>query len=525
MIVYHIGHLGFFPLCITHKLFFHREEEAVFIIDKFWLSKNAIDYFAENIEKFSWLGKIITYNERVFFDVADEKQLENKTVSFFDELLYNNNLNSNRVSMFYNTFDTWNAFGVYLRLKELPFSIMEVIPGQLKKDSYGLNKCPVYDCVLKKHQALSAVGKTLVKTIQRSYEETTLRPKDNFINLNYEDLNSYIPPSDRTNILNAYSLDESFLDVDQVVLMVMSSGWIVHKLNPPTRNSFFLLYQLYADYFILNSPAKLIIKPHPNTDFPLDFWKKQFPETLILPGYFPSNFIRFIPNLNVDKIIGTGTSGANISLNNSPEIINSGTYYTFYYILHRFYTTIELIKALSLQNAKLFHIGMHNNFTWAFEEAWGIDKSAWNNFRTITNNSVFIIDNIFWNGPKDKEFLDEAIKNSDDSNLFIFLNSKNDYCFYNPYNPEIMDYIIPITIEKTATREDINSDLDSETIYIFCKNQNIRQKILDFSLHQKLANTGIEISVKPISQEEIDKNNKELSLKLSESLQDEEDEK
>ena len=524
MIVYHIGHLGIFPLCITHKLFFYREEEAVFIIDKFFLNKNTVDYFEKNIEKFSWLGKIITYNERVFLDVADEKQLENKTVSFFDELLYNNNLDSNKVSMFYNTFDTINLFGVYLRLKELPFSIIEGFPGQLGMNRYDLNNRPVYDGVLKKHQALSAVGKTLVKTIQRNYEETIIRPKDNFIRLNYEDLISYLPTSDGINILHAYSLDELFLDVDRAVLMVMSSGWIIHKLNPPTRNSFFLLYQLYADYFMLNSSAKLIIKPHPNTDFPLDFWKNQFPEAMTIPGYFPSNFIRFIPNLKIDKIIGTGSSSTNISLNNSPEILSSTNYYTFYYILHRFYITAELIKALSLQNAKLFHIGMHNNFTWAFEGAWGIGKSEWANFKIITNNSVFIIDNIFWNGPKDKEFLDEAIKNSDDSNLFIFLNSKNDYCFYNPNNLEIMDYIIPITIEKTATREDINSDLDSETIYVFCKNQDIRKKILNFSLRQNLANTGIEISVKPISQEVIDKNNKDLSLKMSESLKSERDE-
>lgn len=502
MIVYHVGHLGAFPLCITHKLFFHHDEETVFIIDKLFLPKIVVSFFEENHQKFSWLGNLILYNERSLIDVSEQEQLEGSIPVFFDELLQNHNIDILNVSIFYNTFDTINAFGVYLRQKKLPFAILEMIPDQLKKHRYSENNnYPSYAKVIEKYQALNSVGDTLVKSIRRSYSETKLQPKDNVEIINYEDLLSYLTLNDKINIINSYFTEECFSDIGKSILMTMSSGWIINKLNPPVKESFFLLYQLYADYFMLNSSAKLIIKPHPNTDFHLDFWKKQFPEALILPGYFPSNFIKLIPDINIEKIIGTGTSGANISLNNSPEIINSGNYYTFYYILHRFYVAIELIKTLSLKNLSFFHFGMHNNFTWMFEEVWGICKSEWNNFRSVTKNSVFIIDDIFWNDPKDKRFLDEAIKKSEDSNIFIFLNSKNDYCFYNSNNNEIIDYIIPITIEKTAIREGINSYLYPETIYVFCKSQEIRQKILDFSLNQNLANTGIEIFVKPKSLE------------------------
>lgn len=153
--------------------------------------------------------------------------------------------------MFYNTFDTINIFGVYLRLKELPFSIIEGVPGQLKMNRYSNNNNSVYGSVIKKHQALSAVGKTLVKTILRSYQETIMRPKDNVIKLNYADLISYMSPSDRMNILSAYSLDEAFLNVGRSVLIIMSSEWIIQKLNPPTRSSYLLFVSDFCRLFCL----------------------------------------------------------------------------------------------------------------------------------------------------------------------------------------------------------------------------------------------------------------------------------
>ena len=64
MVLYQIGHYGFFLNAILHKLIYHKNDQAVFIFDKVIISKESTKFLEENKKNFKNYGEIYLYNDK-----------------------------------------------------------------------------------------------------------------------------------------------------------------------------------------------------------------------------------------------------------------------------------------------------------------------------------------------------------------------------------------------------------------------------------------------------------------------------
>ena len=102
MVMYHIGHYGGLSRCVTHKLLFHNDEEAVFLIDIKLCSPAIKEYISLQSNQFKEqnIANLILYSEDDFVNIVDEVELEKKVITEFDELLDGKRLKNEKVMYF-----------------------------------------------------------------------------------------------------------------------------------------------------------------------------------------------------------------------------------------------------------------------------------------------------------------------------------------------------------------------------------------------------------------------------------------
>ena len=86
--------------------------------------------------------------------------------------------------------------------------------------------------------------------------------------------------------------------------------------------------------------------------------------------------------------------------------------------------------------------------------------------------------------------------------IAVFMNSDNRYDFYHLNKRELIDFIVPVRIQKIARSNDVNMDLQDEYIYVFSKNAEIREKVRNYECSKMLEFTGVEVRVTPLTKQE-----------------------
>jgi len=89
--------------------------------------------------------------------------------------------------------------------------------------------------------------------------------------------------------------------------------------------------------------------------------------------------------------------------------------------------------------------------------------------------------------------------------VVFFLDSQRRYLFCELEQSQLMPYIVPVVIKKSPLRTDIISNLSDERVFVYCKNNKIREKIKNFKFEKTLLHTGIKLSVKPLTETEKEK--------------------
>lgn len=247
-----------------------------------------------------------------------------------------------------------------------------------------------------------------------------------------------------------------------------------------------LIYQLVIDYFM--EGKNVVFKPHPND---ILYYSLLFPKAKIIREKFPSEFL---PTMftNKPKCIATISSTAVNPVREyfdevfelSPEFENE------FRNIHKY------VVACDLKN-KLF-----SDFKHIFI---GVNLPVLNHL-TVSGkgkSNFYVIDNLEKQSKYKKEDIIKLLKNLNDNDVVAFLNTKNDYCFYDIFEKDLWQHIIPITIEKTQLRsEEFYADEETETIYIFVKNKKLKQLVETFKFNKNLKNTGLNICAKALDEEE-----------------------
>lgn len=281
---------------------------------------------------------------------------------------------------------------------------------------------------------------------------------------------------------------ESQISEDSILLLTQHFA----NLKILTFEDQALIYQLYVDYFV--GKKNLIIKTHPDD---IMYYSKLFPSAKIIMEKFPSELLPYIFNV-IPKTIGTISSTAIFSIRDIFEntIEFTPAFEKEFRKIHKYYMTLYVLKCLQCKQ-EIQILGCNNEL-----------------MDNLTNNSDLTMNLIKW------KIIDEDSMDKIDWKKPLCVDQYNgDYfkkhektiaeyaeniIFMNPQMMCLMKSMIPITIEKSYTqRENIFSDVQEENVFYYSYNGEKRKMVNRIKKEKQLENTGISLSKRELTEEEI----------------------
>lgn len=480
MIVYHIGHFGALSKALLIHFNYHKNERCIFLVDTILCNPETIKFLEEFTLKVKDFSDVILYSDAIFKNSKSIKELKNNISDFFSNLLLENSIDLSSVDKIYTMFDTFNAFAAYCLLNNIPLIFVDVF-GMLNKNRYRLNgeHWKYYDALLENLGALGydCKAKNCSILIKDSSISSLERNK-----INFAYLQNSLSLAEKEKVLELYGFNQNKANTELCNLLVFSSGWILTD-KKISREEYFYFYQLLCDFFC-GFGEKILLKPHPNMTFTQEEANNYFDNSLVLPNYFPSEFIPFIKNLQIKQILATSSSGIPNGIYGCRSFIAFEIFYEIS-VFKRLYFALQLERFLQPIYNKYYHYGLHNKFVWGMQDnvfSKSNLRSEWASLKDFEPNSVTIIDNYLWNGEKYRDVLIDSLRNLNNNAVIIFLDSKDAQNYIFDEYKEGLAYVK--TINFVGDSQKIRSDNQIEKIHVFCKDINIYKLLSTFNYRE-----------------------------------------
>lgn len=260
-----------------------------------------------------------------------------------------------------------------------------------------------------------------------------------------------------------------------------------------------LIYQLFVDYFIL--PQKLVIKPHPDD---LMYYHRLFPAAQVIREKFPSEFMPFLFD-NQPKCMATISSTSIYNLRGHyPEVLElDNRYETDFPLTHRYYAAMCI--AQKLRNSVVC-IGANELLAQKLLETLkGDHPNILGEVVVPAHPCTILVDDISSLGEESRQKLIDQLKNLNEASAVIFINSMQDYCWYDYFYKNLWNDIVPIVIKKTILEPqstDFYADTVDEVIYFYSKSEEVRHMTQEVNIEKNLPHTGISLERRNMTPEQ-----------------------
>lgn len=468
---------------IVYKTHFHKDDKCVLMI-----TDSLVDKFPRYKELSEFFDDIIVY-PIVAPPVKGANLAENCKIFF------TNVFDSCGFSI--QEFDTIYVgcahyyFGIYLASYNIPFVFFEDGSGLASRPDILINiekeKYPIkqkYNLELGLYDGSAEAVQKIICNHNSQTDDVKSRTE------HFDVVETFLSFSAETqNSIKSFfiSFDEIELPADSVLFLTQHLA----NFNLLSFENHVLLYQLVIDYFFKNETVAF--KPHPDDIVPYGLL---FPDCSIIREKFPAEFLP-VMFTNKPKTIATVSSTAIFNLRNFFN--NSFCLYTRtekeFFALHRYFSAIKLYQLLNL-NSSIIGIGDNKPVVEEFLKTTNI---VHNNL----NNKYYIIDDIDTEEDYTREDIISLLDSASENDVVVFINFKDDYCFYDVNRKDIFNHIIPILIKKKKTKnKDFYSDTKTETIYVYTKNEELKSMIEQANMNETLEHAGLEISFEHLTEEQ-----------------------
>lgn len=469
---------------IIYKLKFHQEEKSVLII-----TDTLVEKFPcyGNLKKF--FDDIIIYN--IAPPINKNKQLVESVKVFFENLFENNNL---KVTDFTNIHVgcAHLCFGIYLESNKVPFIFFEDAAGLKSHPEILLNiektlslpemtetsyKLGLYDGTAKSVQKIVCNHNSQTDEVKATTEHFDV--VEEFLKL----------PVDLQMQIRSFFTDVKNFDVPKDCVLFLTQHFANLKIL--SFDDQILIYQMVMDYFFKDK--KVVFKPHPDD---IMYYGMLFPECQIIREKFPSEFLPVMFE-NKPKTIATISSTAIFNLYNffDDSFALDTKVEKDFRALHRYYTALMLYKKCA-NTAQLIGIGDNKLVTKELCKAEGIVPCD-------NGKKFYIIDDIETEEGYSRDDIIRLTEELDDNSAIVFINFKQDFCFYDIEHKDLWKNIVPVCIKKNQIENaEFCADTDTEVIYFYSKNKEYKQMAENLNFDKKLEHTGIELSIEKLTPEQ-----------------------
>ena len=135
MVVYHIGHFGALSKALMIHLTLHRKEKCAFLIDTTLCNHESREFLSGFASRAAEFASVVVYSDREFIDETGLDSIKKHVNSYFSELLRKNGIDLKKAEKIYTMFDTFNAFGAFALMNNIPLVFVDVF-GVMAKDRY-----------------------------------------------------------------------------------------------------------------------------------------------------------------------------------------------------------------------------------------------------------------------------------------------------------------------------------------------------------------------------------------------------
>lgn len=503
MILYHVITTYHLLSIITHKLNYHRNEEAVLIIPDFLVEKhpNYLELVQNKIfkEVYIFHYRKIGHDKKTFIDNTRNEYTDNipYKLSEFDEI---------------NIAGAQYYFTSLLLENNIHFNFFEEgssalsNPDALFNISKGLNP-NLYEFGI--DNGLYTAINPLIDNVFYNFSTQKKGFKhEKGCNFNLNSELEQLPNVDIDFICSFFNAPSN-LETEPNSVLVLTQHFANLKILSFEEQ--ILIYQLLIDYYYRSEV--LVFKPHPDD---LLYYDLLFSNSIKIKGRFPSELLPFIfTNRPHTALTISSTSILNIKQCFKEIMTFSNRFEQYFKALHKYFIVYQFLQYIKIYS-KVLCIGIEecilNNF-------YQRNKTN-NNLKIITTpddflniiTSIILIDDIDYNTNFTIQDIVNQMKILDDNSIMIFINQNQNYSFYYENKNDLLQYLVPIKITKNAVRSDnIYSDLDDETIWIYVKGEKMAKMVTNFKTDIELENSGLKIQAEAL-------NGDKLQIKILEGI-------
>lgn len=514
MILFAISH----PMCLMHIMALRytkfEHEDCVLIAPMNTVKKEHCDGFVEH----GIFKQVFRYKEVFGGAFTNKKDYINGIVTYYNDFIKVNNIDLIEYKEIILGADVYNTIAIYLSFIDIKYSLLEAITGMFQSECVYYNTnvlfgVPLWESELHlKYRALTGESEYTSKRYLNTAEgNKVIDEKDEYINFTKDFFN--IKSKYKQNICNSFAILPC--DSSNICLHMSTSSAVIEAYS--VNHSIYFLNQIMIDYY-LDDAYKNLIKIHPllaNINLKLYFNSNSVD---ILETEIPIEFYVLQENFRINKLVFTETSGFDKIINFIDEYIELGVdFIKNFRDMQKLYTIFEIDKQLG-QFRDYFYHGTNEQMiinvkNYIFNNEKPLHKS---HIGMISGNTIHIIDR--FNDTTDYDLIHRSMDQCYFVTKIIFMNTDESFDFLNCFDEALFEYLIPISIKKRRIKHDGLDECKDETIYIFCKNIEVREQIQSLAFSKLLDNAGFEFYIEPQTRLEIYKKRETIKHILLEKL-------
>lgn len=489
---------------IVHKCNYKKNDKAILFISS-WLR-----------DKYEWYSKLIGIFEQIIvFDGHYEvdENVESELNAYYEKLFLHENINIKDFTEI-NVYGAEHSFGAYIAINHIPYLFWEEGAGALGKGAemreYFLKHHGEKKFAFQKKYALESGEDSCV--LYRYYDRYFQENEVIGSNLVHFDLAEELMKMDidqRNEIVNLF-YGEGNIETKENTSVILTEN--LANTDVLTWNEQILLYQYMIDYFLPN--YNLFIKPHPDD---LLYYEKLFDNIAIVRKKFPAELLPFIFK-RLPECIATASSTAIYGFRNIfSKVLEFNFEFTHrkeFLYLNRYFVALSIVNHYLSLGWKLNLIGVNQCIINNFSKFCNIGTQDYRvhlieNLENANKGNIWLIDNIKLEN-QDSVKVCNFLNELPDKNIVIFINSNQQYGFYNYYYKKIWEKITPIEIyvekleEKDKNLFEGPSIIESGSEIIYCYG---KEKLDMDSVKRELPHVGISLSAN-----ELDGDKKQIKL-------------
>lgn len=401
----------------------------------------------------------------------------------------------------------WGAqfsMGFFLTEEHIPFVYCEEAAGLLSRSEiletiekndplkgkyyYTAKKMGLYD-------ATAENVKRILCNV--SAQSSSFQTSEKVIDFNVTEELSKLPEDKCEKIVSFFLTEKNKITIDKDTIILLTQHFA--NLKVLSFEQQVLIYQMFVDYFI--GDKHLTIKPHPDD---LMYYSQLFPNAKIIREKFPAEFMPIIFE-HQPRGIATISSTAIYNLRESFQNIIEldSRYEQDFEMTHRYYAAVKIAQQLKLD---IICHGANEVLVQSLCDTLRDDVPAVSCDLSLTSRScLLLVDDVSEQGEEGRTKVQNLLQMLGPDSCIVFLNSKEDYCWYNYERRDLWANIVPILLKKNmleSITEDFYASLEDEIIYVYSQNEELLTMAKNTVIDKELPHVGISIENKPLTSEQ-----------------------